>query len=445
VRPEAPTTCVRPGNEVSDCPDADPEPGGHAEVVATRPSRLPGFAATATPVAPTRRRIGPGLVAVAAAVLLAGVAGFVVGRATEAGGGPVPAASWRALPPAPIAGRLGPGAVWTGSRMLVWGGSTRGAQPGPAADGAAYDPVARAWRKIPTAPSGVRGGGASGVAWTGDAMLVWASNSPDGPVGAAAYDPSSDSWRRLPAGPLGRREGYGTAWTGTELIVVGGNLGDTLARPLAAALDPKTGSWRALPALDRVTGLMPGPGVVWHRGELFVLGTVCLGGGATDCSQALLAYDPSTDRLRRIDLAGAPIVPEQQLSLLGSSGGELVLSIVGVPTNVNSGRLAIVRYDPARGRWTKGAFAPFPATSDVYQQTAWLGDRVIAADGSSGLQIFDLATGGWETITPGPSPLNARAGSAIVWTGNELIAWSGTVYEHFNPAPADGASLMLSR
>jgi hypothetical protein len=67
----------------------------------------------------------------------------------------------------------------------------------------------------------------------------------------------------------------------------------------------------------------------------------------------------------------------------------------------------------------------------------------VAADGSSGLQIYDLDTDTWQTITPGPSPLNSREGSAIVWTGADLIAWSGTVYERFNPTPADGASLTL--
>ena len=67
----------------------------------------------------------------------------------------------------------------------------------------------------------------------------------------------------------------------------------------------------------------------------------------------------------------------------------------------------------------------------------------MAADGSSGLQIYHLAADTWQTITPGPSPLNSREGSAIVWTGHELIAWSGTVYEKFNPTPADGTSLTL--
>jgi hypothetical protein len=285
-------------------------------------------------------------------------------------------------------------------------------------------------------------GDGSGVVWTGDEMVVWASNSPDGPVGTAAYDPSADTWRSLPDGPLGEREGYATAWTGKELIVVGGSLGDTLAKPVAAALDPRTGSWRLLPALDRISGLMPAPGLAWNGRELFVLGTVCAA-RFTSCAPTLLAYDPATDALRRIDLTKAPIVPEQQLTLIARDGTELVFSTVGVASNVNSGKHVVIRYNPATGAWRRGVFSPYPVPSTGYTQTAWLGDRYAVPDGSSGLQIYSLDTDSWKTITPGPSPLNSAAGSAIVWAGSELIAWSGTVYEHFNPTPNSGASLEL--
>ena len=155
-----------------------------------------------------------------AIVLLATVAGVLVGRATKAGEETRPA-SWQLLPEAPVAGRLGPGAIWTGTEMIVWGGTAREGQAGPSADGAAYIPRTRTWRTIAPSPPGVEGGAA--VVWTGDEMVVWASNSPDGPVGAAVYDPTDDSWRRLPAGPLGRREGYSSVWTGKELILVGGS------------------------------------------------------------------------------------------------------------------------------------------------------------------------------------------------------------------------------
>ena len=275
------------------------------------------------------------------------------------------------------------------------------------------------------------------VAWTGSEMVVWASNSPDGPVGAGAYDPASDTWRSLPAGPLGKREGYASVWTGKELVVVGGNLGDTLATPLAAALDPASGSWRLLPALEKITGLLPGPGVVWDGREVWVSGTACAKYRSA-CSPVLLAYDPATDALRKIDLSNVP-ADRSHLSLVATYEGDLVFSSVGVA----NGRIFLVRYDPVANTWKRGGFAPFPVPETAYTQTAWFGDRYVAADGSSGLQIYGVPADTWETITPGPSPLNSREGSAIVWTGRDLIAWSGTVYEKYNPTPADGASLGL--
>ena len=384
----------------------------------------------------------------AAAVLIAlaaGVTGAFIGRATKGGKEAAPP-SWQALPKAPIAGRISPGAVWTGKEVIIWGGVTRSGKVRDASDGAGYDPTTRTWSAIAPSPSGVQGDGGAGVAWTGDEMVVWASNSPDGPVGAAAYDPATNSWRRLPVGPLGTREGYTSVWTGKELIVIGGSSGDALAKPVGAALNPQTGAWRLLPALNRMSGLMPGPGAVWDGQEVFVMGSVCSGRvPATSCSPTLLAYDPATNALRKIDLTKAPIVKEQQLTLVGWSGTNLIFSTVGVPTNVNSGKTLIVRYDPATGRWRRGTFAPYPTPLGAYTQTAWLGDRYVASDGSSGLQIYSLATDAWQTITPGPSPLNSREGSAIVWTGSQLVAWSGTVYKPFNPTPADGTSLPLKK
>jgi hypothetical protein len=122
--------------------------------------------------------------------LAAAVAGVFIGRATKVAEEAGPAASWQALPAAPIVGRLGPSAVWTGTEMIVWGGYARSENVGQASDGAAYKPATRTWRTIAPSPPGVQGGAA--VVWTGDEMIVWASNSPDGPVGAAAYDLATD-------------------------------------------------------------------------------------------------------------------------------------------------------------------------------------------------------------------------------------------------------------
>ena len=413
-----------------------------------------------------RWRVWQIVVAVVVAALLAGTAGVFIGRASKTGKEAASSQSWQPLPRAPIVGRLGPGAVWTGSEMTVWGGYARSQNVGQASDGAAYNPATRTWRAIAPAPSGVQGDGGAGAVWTGDEMVVWASNSPDGPVGGAAYDPATDSWRRLPAGPLGRREGYSSVWTGKELIVIGGTLGDTIAKPTAAALDPESGTWRLLPGLNRLTGLLPA-GAVWDGREVLVKAGGCSTGtdGITSCRSIFLAYNPATDTVREITLPAPSSAfgadTAASLKPIGWTGTEVVFTAAAP----GGGSVEIVRYNstidgwngkqagschivdkPAQGRgcrdWSKGPYAPCFIPGG-YTQAAWLGDRYVAACGKNGLQIYSLATNTWRMITPGPSPLNSREGSAIVWTGTDLIAWSGTVYERFNPTPNDGVSLRL--
>ena len=88
------------------------------------------------------------------------------------------------------------------------------------------------------------------------------------------------------------------------------------------------------------------------------------------------------------------------------------------------------------GGWKKGRAAPCSIPLQ-FTQTAWLGDRYVAACGEDGLQFYSPATDtwNWRTITPGSSPLTSRESSAIVWTGTDLIAWSRSVDRRNNPNP----------
>ena len=403
------------------------------------------------------------VVAVVAVAVVAGVAGAFIGRETKVDREAGPPPAWQPLPKAPIAGRFGAAAVWTGKEMIVWGGYSHGEEAG---DGAAYNPATRTWRAIAPAPAGVQGGAGTGVAWTGDKMVVWASNSPDGPAGAAVYEPGGDTWRRLPAGPLGRRELYSSVWTGKELLVIGGALGDTQATPVAAALNPRTGIWRMLPAFDDFVFFGGPNGAVWDGREAIVSGALSLcperGSACAERRSVLVAYSPGTDTVREIALPapsetfGADTAAS--LKPIAWTGTEVVFT-ASVP-----GSVQIIRYNPtidgwkgradagchivdnpAQGRgcrnWRKGPSAPCNGA-----QTAWLGDRYVTSCGEFGLQIFSLAKNAWtlQTLTSGPSPLSSREGSAIVWTGTDLIVWSGMVGKPHNPTPADGASITLS-
>jgi hypothetical protein len=352
-------------------------------------------------------------------------------------------ASWRPLPKAPIAGRIGAGVVWTGEEMIVWGGVSRGGTIEAVADGAAYDPVADAWRRIAPAPSGVLGAVGAAAAWTGTTAVFWAGNSPDGPAAGGVYDPTTDTWRRLPEGPLGPREGYVAVWTGTELLIVGGTSGDGFAQPVAAAVDPRDGSWRLLPALNELGALRPN-GAVWNGDRVFLAGSQYLcpeeGSSCAETTSVFLAYDPSTDQVDEIDLALAPVDEQTAASLapIGWTGERVALS---ASAGVSSER--VVFFEPGSGRWQLGAVSACTAEDDGYEQAAWVGDRYVAPCGTDRIQVYDIDSDVWTTTVAGRSPLNSRIGSAIVWSGSDLIAWSGTVKREGNPTPNSGGAITL--
>lgn len=250
----------------------------------------------------------------------------------------------------------------------------------------------------------------------------------------AVYNPHTNIWRRLPNGPLGVREGYASVWTGKELLIFGGHAGDGIATPTAAAVNPQTGSWQRLPTLDAVKGLAVANGAVWDGREAFVSGD--LYHHDRFAGPILLAFSPETDKVREIDLAKAPIAPNQrsQLDPVGWSGTEVVFW-----TGAVSSSSLVVRYNPASGRWKKASAAPCTGSTQI----AWIRNGVVAGCGTSGVQIYSPRTDSWRTINTEPSPLNTKERSAIVWTGTNLIVWSGAVSKPFNPTPADGASITL--
>lgn len=127
-------------------------------------------------------------------------------------------------------------AVWTGTRMLVWGGISG---TDLLADGKSYDPVADQWSPITglNAPSGRTGHSA---VWTGKEMLILGGVDEDGETASAhAYDPGLDQWRALPSagGPVARA-GATAVWTGRDVLIFGG---EASGAPVGAlqSIDPE--------------------------------------------------------------------------------------------------------------------------------------------------------------------------------------------------------------
>lgn len=156
---------------------------------------------------------------------------------------------WRTLAPSPLAARSGMVAVWTGRELLIWGGAVaRGLQDGRTfGDGASYDPATDRWRALPEREPG---DGATAV-WTGSRMLVFGGMAQGWRTDLVEFDPTRWQWRTLRPASYGPGA-YRAVWTGDELLAW-----RTMPaaaeeeRPLALAYRPATDTWVRLAAPPR--------------------------------------------------------------------------------------------------------------------------------------------------------------------------------------------------
>jgi N-acetylneuraminic acid mutarotase len=132
--------------------------------------------------------------------------------------------------------RSGHAAVWTGSKLIVWGGLQGGTH---LSDGAIYDPAVGqdgTWAAMSaTGAPAARANHAAG--WTGSELVVIGGDGASGELSDShAYNPATDTWRSL-SGSTGARSGSSSEWTGSQVLIFGGDAdGQALGQPME--IDP---------------------------------------------------------------------------------------------------------------------------------------------------------------------------------------------------------------
>src|SRR5262249_5365848 len=125
--------------------------------------------------------------------------------------------------------RTGFTSVWTGSRMIVWGGYV--SQSNQALnDGGLYDPVADTWSPTSTLNAPPARGSHAAV-WNGQRMMIWGGfvTGPTYLTDGAYYDPATGAWSPMSSlNAPGGRTGEIVIWDGTMMTIWGGANGASL-------------------------------------------------------------------------------------------------------------------------------------------------------------------------------------------------------------------------
>lgn len=181
------------------------------------------------------------------------------------------------------------------NRFIVWGG--KGSSQNALGDGAIYNTGSNTWTMLPTSPLAARYGHTA--VWTGTEMIIYGGtngtvNFRDG----AAYNPNTNTWSLLPEFASNVRvHSHVAVWTGTEMIVHGGNssVNGNLSTNITTHYNPSTNTWQMgliAPGKSYGTGAFYGRKAIWTGSRMIVLGGI--GEAGQGGSNVVCSYEPTS-------------------------------------------------------------------------------------------------------------------------------------------------------
>jgi len=324
--------------------------------------------------------------------------------------------------------RFAQAAVWTGSKMIIWGGwngTTR------INTGGQYNPSTDTWQATNTigAPAGREWGVEIGGVWTGTEMIVWGGRGGGADCGTGIiffndggrYNPSTDSWGSMASTGLGGRDWFSMVWTGTQMIIFGGsscagNVND------GRRYNPSTNLWSTMTTVNA-------PPVGYSNHAVWTGSVMVEWGGydGFDFSDPGYRmggrYNPSADTWTPTTLTNAPSARDYYTSVW--TGTEAIFWGGAAGSNLfNTGG----RYNPTTDIWEPTSTIEAP-TARKNHRALWTGTEMIIWGGDDVSYTntggrYNPSTDTWQMTSLKGAP-SGRVGHSAVWTGTEMIIWGG--------------------
>ncbi|MEO8502592.1 MAG: hypothetical protein ABI609_01735 [Acidobacteriota bacterium] len=319
-------------------------------------------------------------------------------------------------------------AVWTGSEMIVWGGTPDGS--GVLTTGGRYTPGPDSWSAPTTGTNAPAPRYLHTAVWTGSEMLVWGGFDGSGLAlsSGGRYAPSGDTWVPTNNGGANvpsERHSHTAVWTGSEMIVWGGaNARSPFNLNTGGRYTPGTDSWLATSVGANVPpGSGGGHSAVWTGTEMIIWG----GGAFTNGGGR---YSPATNTWAATSV-GANVPQARADHTAVWTGSEMIVwgGRTASTTYVNTGG----RYAPGSNSWAATSLGLNVPDVGRNHSAVWTGTEMIvwggiSADGFTALNSGARYTPGgdsWTVTGVGTNVPSPRSGHTAVWTGTEMIIWGG--------------------
>ncbi|HEU5182289.1 MAG TPA: hypothetical protein VFW45_16000, partial [Candidatus Polarisedimenticolia bacterium] len=297
-------------------------------------------------------------------------------------------------------GRLLPSTIWTGDRMIIWGGVLYQCCPisnfTPLNSGGRYDPIADSWTAT-TLSGAPTPRYLQTTVWTGSRMVVWGGYDQSAALASGGrYDPATNTWDAMSAsGAPAARYNHGAVMAAGSMVLWGGENGTTQFGD-GGRYDPAGDTWLPL-SVSGAPAARSSHSAISTDSSMVVWG----GWDRTTRMNTGGRYDPVTDQWSGMSNAGAPSGRTSHSTVW--TGAEM---IVWGGSSGSSGLDSGGRYDPVSDSWSPMASIDSPRRRAA-ATGVWTGESMLIWGGYDTVNIFgggsfdeELATGGQYCLCP---------------------------------------------